>query len=51
MQSTKATVREYMAASKRVAKKALKSRQSARAFLVKAGILNKNGKGLAKEYR
>lgn len=51
MQSIEKTVREHLAASKRVMKKALKSKKSARGLLVRAGILDKNGKKLAIQYR
>ena len=51
MTSTEKMVKEHLKASKRVMKKALASKKSARAFLVRAGILKKNGKGLAKPYR
>jgi len=43
-------VKEHLKASKRVARKALASKKKARAFLIRAGILKKNGKGLAKPY-
>ena len=42
---------EGTAASERVMKKVLSSKQSSIAFLVKVGILDKSGKGLAKPYR
>ncbi len=45
------TVAEYLKAAEAVAKKTLASRKSARAFLVKAGILDKSGKKLAAPYR
>ena len=42
---------EGAAAYERVMKKVLSSKQSSIAFLVKVGILDKSGKGLAKPYR
>ncbi len=42
---------EHLAASKRVMKHVLASKENSVAFLVEAGILNKSGKGLAKPYR
>lgn len=48
--NTSELVREHLKASKEVMKKAMRSKKSARAFLVKAGILTKSGK-LAKPYR
>lgn len=44
-------VAEHLAASDRVMKKVLSSKKNSIAFLVEAGILSKNGKGLAKPYR
>jgi len=38
-------------ALKRAGKRAGRNKKTATAFLVRAGILNKNGKGLAKPYR
>ncbi len=49
-QTTKEIVEEHLAASKRVMKKVLKDKQSARRFLVEAGVADKDGK-LAKPYR
>lgn len=43
-------VSDHLRASKKVMKKVLKNKKSARAFLIKAGILNKSGK-LASAYR
>ncbi|MCC6548296.1 hypothetical protein IT570_14135 [Candidatus Sumerlaeota bacterium] len=43
-------VRDHLAASERVMKKALKSKASARKLLQEAGILDKKG-NLAKPYR
>jgi hypothetical protein len=51
MMTTKQIVKENQEAMERAAKRALRSKKAARAFLVRAGILNKNGKGLAKPYR
>lgn len=51
MQTTAEMVKEHLEASKRLMKKVLASKRSARAFLVSAGILDKSGKGLAKPYR
>lgn len=48
--SSSKVVSDHLRASKKVMKKVLKSRASARAFLVKAGILAKSGR-LAKAYR
>ena len=50
-QSTEEMVKQHLAASKRVMKKVLRSRKSAREFLISAGILDKDGKRLAKPYR
>jgi hypothetical protein len=44
-------VREHLAASKRMRKTTLRSKMSARKFLVRAGILTRDGKRLAKPYR
>lgn len=46
-----AMVEEHLLASKRVMKKVLVSKTSARKFLIAAGILTKSGKSLAKPYR
>lgn len=51
VQSTAEMVKEHLEASERLMKKVLASKKSARAFLVRAGILDKSGKGLAKPYR
>lgn len=51
MQSTAGMVEEHLVASKRLMKKVLRSKKSARAFLIRAGILDKQGKELAKPYR
>lgn len=45
------TVREHVKASKRFLKSIRGDAKKARAFLVRAGILNKSGKGLSKRYR
>jgi hypothetical protein len=50
MGSTEKMVTEHLKASERVAKRVLGSKKKARAFLVRAGILKKKGKGLAKPY-
>ncbi len=44
-------VKENEEVMKRAGKRARRSKKSATAFLVRAGILNKNGKGLARPYR
>lgn len=44
-------VKENQEAMERAGKRAMKNKKTARAFLIRAGILNKNGKGLAKPYR
>jgi hypothetical protein len=44
-------VRTHLEASQIAAKDILKSKAKATAFLVSAGILEKNGKRLAKPYR
>jgi hypothetical protein len=44
-------VKDNEEAMKRAFKRASRNKRTARAFLVRAGILNKNGKGLAKPYR
>lgn len=44
-------VAEHMAASKRVMRKVLASKEQSIAFLIGAGILAKGGKRLAKAYR
>jgi hypothetical protein len=44
-------VKENEQAMKRAGKRARRSKETARAFLVRAGILEKNGKKLAKPYR
>ena len=49
--TTKQIVEEHRAASKRVMKKATRSKVTARAALTKAGILTKDGRRLAKPYR
>jgi hypothetical protein len=51
MMTTTQIVRENQEAMERAAKRAMRSRKSARAFLVRAGILDKSGKRLAKPYR
>lgn len=44
-------VKDNQKAMDRAFKKAMRSKRAARAFLIRAGILKKNGKGLAKPYR
>jgi hypothetical protein len=44
-------VREHLAASKRFLQSIQGNPAKARAFLIKAGILTKNGKRLSKRYR
>jgi hypothetical protein len=44
-------VKENQQAMDRAFKKAMRSKKTARAFLIRAGILNKKGTGLAKPYR
>lgn len=51
MMTTAEVVKENQEAMERAAKRAMRSKKSARAFLVRAGILKKSGKGLAKPYR
>jgi hypothetical protein len=51
MMTTAQIVKENQQAMDRAAKRALRSKKAARAFLVRAGILKKKGKGLAKPYR
>ena len=51
MTATEKMVKEHLKASRKAAKKALTSKRRARAFLVRAGIVKKNGKGLSKPYR
>jgi hypothetical protein len=51
MMTVSQVVKENEEAMERGFKKASRSKATARAFLVRAGILNKNGKGLAKPYR
>jgi hypothetical protein len=51
VKSSAAILKEHREASKTVMKKALRSKRAARAFLIGAGILDKNGKKLAKPYR
>ena len=49
--TTDQIVREHVEASKRFRKRIKGDAAKARAFLVKAGILNKSGTRLAKRYR
>ena len=44
-------VKENQEAMDRSFKKAMRSKKATRAFLIRAGILAKNGKGLARPYR
>ncbi|MGD0387758.1 MAG: hypothetical protein ABSC42_02290 [Tepidisphaeraceae bacterium] len=44
-------VKENQKAMNRAAKRAKKSKKTARSFLIRAGILDKSGKKLAKSYR
>jgi hypothetical protein len=50
MDSTEQIVKDSLKAMERASKKSLASKEKARAFLVRAGILKKRGKGLAKPY-
>ena len=43
--------KENEEAMKRAGKRARRSKKTARAFLIRAGILDKSGKGLSKNYR
>jgi hypothetical protein len=43
--------KEFEQASKKLMKKVLRSKRSAQSFLIRAGILDKDGKRLAKPYR
>ena len=49
--TTREIVKEHQEASKRVMKKATRTKSSAREALAKAGILTKDGQRLAKPYR
>lgn len=49
--SSSQLVAEHLKASKKVMKEVLKSKASARAFLVEAGILDKKTGKLSKHYR
>lgn len=49
--TTKQIVEEHLAAAKRSMKKVMRSKATARAALISAGILTKDGKQLAKPYR
>lgn len=49
--TTEEIVREHIAASKRFLRSIRGDPAKARAFLVKAGILTRDGKKLAKRYR
>jgi hypothetical protein len=51
MISSTMIAREHELAEKKFMKKALRSKQRAKSFLIRAGILSKNGKQLAKPYR
>ena len=51
MTSSAEIAREHMKASRRVMRKALRSKRIAKAFLIRTGILTKDGKQLAKPYR
>jgi hypothetical protein len=50
-QTSKQIADEHRAASRRAMKKILRSKATATAALVRAGILTKDGKRLAKPYR
>ena len=49
--TTEQIVREHLAASRRFRKSIRGNPDKAREFLIKAGILTKDGKKLAKRYR
>lgn len=49
--STEEVVREHLMASQRVMERVSQSREQAKAFLIRAGIVDKSGKGLAPPYR
>jgi hypothetical protein len=51
MTSSAAIAKEHIKASKQSMKRAMGSKRNAKAFLIRAGILSKNGKKLAKPYR
>jgi hypothetical protein len=51
MMTTAEIVKENEKAMERAAKRAGRNKRTARAFLVRAGILSKNGKRSAKAYR
>ncbi len=51
LMTTTQIVKENQQAMERAAKRAMRNKRTARAFLVRAGILNKRGKGLTKAYR
>jgi hypothetical protein len=51
MMTTAEIVKDNEEAMKRAAGRAKRSKAAARAFLVRAGILDKTGKRLAKPYR
>jgi hypothetical protein len=51
MTSSAAIVKQHIRASKQLMKRTLSSKQRAKALLIRAGILAKNGKTLAKPYR
>ena len=51
MMTVSEIVKENEQAMKRAGKRARRSKETARAFLVRAGILDKSGKRLAKPYR
>jgi hypothetical protein len=51
MQTVAQFVKENEEAMERAAKRAMRSKKAARAFLIRAGILDKSGKRLAKPYR
>ena len=51
MMSDKEFCKEHREAMARAMKKALRSKKASTALLIRAGILEKNGKRLAKPYR
>jgi hypothetical protein len=51
MMTTEEFIKDHRKAAASAMKKALRSKKTAIAFLVRAGILEKSGKRLAKPYR
>lgn len=49
--SSEELVRKHLAASQRVIERVSQSNEQARAFLIRAGIVDKSGEGLAPPYR